>query len=183
MKAVLITGGAGFLGLHVARYFVKKGWNIRIFDIADLEKEEYPKDVEFIRGDVRDTSIVDKAVKGVDAVVHAAAALPLEKAQDIISTTVDGTKNILDSCLQNNVSRVVYISSTAVYGVPNHHPVVESDTLVGVGPYGHSKIAAEKLCAQYRKKGLTITTIRPKTFVGTHRLGVFEILFWELDIF
>ena len=122
MKAVLITGGAGFLGLHVARYFAKNKWEIRILDRADLSAEEYPKNIDFIQGDVRDKDIVTKAVAGVDAVVHAAAALPLEKADDIITTTVDGTKNILDACLQNNVSRVVYISSTAVYGVPDHHP-------------------------------------------------------------
>jgi nucleoside-diphosphate-sugar epimerase len=84
--------------------------------------------------------------------------------------------------LKAKTSRVVYISSTAVYGVPEKHPVYETDPMVGVGPYGESKIKAEEVCQQYRKKGLIITVIRPKTFLGTHRLGVFEILFdWIKD--
>ena len=82
----------------------------------------------------------------------------------------------------NKVSTFIYISSTAVYGVPKKHPVYETDLLVGVGAYGKSKIQAEELCRKYRKKGLNVTILRPKTFIGTHRLGVFEILFdWIKD--
>jgi len=179
---VLITGGAGFLGLHLARYFATKKWDIRILDIATFPADEYPQNVEFIKGDVRDIKKVQKAVKGCDLVVHAAAALPLRSSEEIITTNVDGTRNILDACVTNKVDRVVYISSTAVYGVPEKHPVYETDPMVGVGPYGESKIAAEGVCAEYREKGVVVTVIRPKTFLGTHRLGVFEILFdWIKD--
>ena len=66
--------------------------------------------------------------------------------------------------------------------MPKRHPIFEDDPLLGVGAYGESKIQAEKLCEDYRKRGLSVTIIRPKTFVGTHRLGVFEILFdWIKD--
>ena len=70
----------------------------------------------------------------------------------------------------------MYISSTAVYGVPEKHPLVEDDPLIGVGPYGESKIAAERLCTAFRSQGYCVPVLRPKTFLGTGRLGVFSEL-------
>jgi len=179
---ILITGGAGFLGLHLAHFFIKKGWHVKLFDIAPYPKGEYPDSVECLTGDVRSKKSLLKAIKGVNIVIHAAAALPLKSGSEIMATNVLGTRNVLEVSQMNRVKQVVYISSTAVYGVPEKHPVYEVDPMVGVGPYGESKIAAEKLCQDFRKKGLIVTVIRPKTFVGTHRLGVFEILFdWIKD--
>ncbi len=181
---VLVTGGAGFLGLHLAKYFSKKKAEVYLLDVAPFAKEEYPKSCRFMTGDVRDSSLINKIFKAsrFDYVIHAAAALPLWKASDIFSTNVGGTKNILEASRKNKVKRVVYISSTAVYGVPEKHPIVEEDQRVGVGPYGQSKIDAEDLCFSYMKNGLDVTIIRPKTFLGTYRLGVFEILFdWIHD--
>jgi nucleoside-diphosphate-sugar epimerase len=80
------------------------------------------------------------------------------------------------------VDRVIHVSSTAVYGVPDHHPLFETDPLIGVGPYGEAKIAAEQLCVEFRQKGLCIPILRPKSFVGPERLGVFALLFdWAPD--
>ena len=179
---VLITGGSGFLGLHLVNFFHKKKFKVRIVDLQTYPKNEYPKNVELILGDIRDKKVVKKAVDGVDFVIHAAAALPLWKAKDIYTTNIDGTKNILEASKRAKVRQVVYISSTAVYGIPKKHPIFETDPVHGVGPYGESKIAAEKLCEKYRSQKLSVTVLRPKTFVGTHRLGVFEILFdWIKD--
>jgi nucleoside-diphosphate-sugar epimerase len=76
----------------------------------------------------------------------------------------------------------VFISSTAVYGIPDHHPILEEDRLQGVGPYGSAKIEAERLCAEYRGKGLCVPVLRPKSFIGPERLGVFEILYeWAFE--
>jgi len=94
-----------------------------------------------------------------------------------ISTNVEGTRNVLEVAKKHNIKRVVYISSTAVYGVPKVHPLYETNPMIGVGNYGKSKIAAEKVCLEYRKKGLIIPILRPKTFIGTARLGVFQILY------
>ena len=179
---VLITGGAGFLGLHLARFFSQKKFEVYLLDIADFDKKEYPKNCHFIKANIRNKTSMYRYIKGIDFVVHAAAALPLWKFEDIFLINVDGTKNILEASLRNKINRVIYISSTAVYGVPEKHPIYENDRRVGVGPYGQSKINAENLCFQYIKKSLNITIIRPKTFLGTHRLGVFEILFdWIHD--
>lgn len=176
---VLITGGAGFLGLHLVHHFHKKKAKITLYDIAEYETAEYPKGVKTISGDIRDPEALKAAFKGQDVIVHAAAALPLWKKEDILTTTIDGTRNVLDAALAAKIKRVVFVSSTAVYGIPKKHPILEDDPYHGVGPYGIAKIEAEKICVDYREKnkGFTVPIIRPKTFIGTHRLGVFQILF------
>jgi nucleoside-diphosphate-sugar epimerase len=120
---------------------------------------------------------LERELAGADVVVHAAAGLPLWKPADIRQINVQGTRNVLDVCKSIGVPRAVHISSTAVYGVPDHHPLYEHDQMIGVGPYGESKVEAERICEQYRAQGLVVSIIRPKTFVGTGRLGVFQILF------
>jgi len=108
--------------------------------------------------------------------MHGAAALPLWKPADIFSTNVDGTRIVLRLAKKHDIDGVVFISSTAVYGVPKKHPLEETDPVVGVGPYGESKIQAEEACVKARADGLCVPIIRPKTFIGTGRLGVFQIL-------
>ena len=181
---ILITGGAGFLGLHLAKYFSKKKFDLYLLDIADFDKKEYPKKCNFIKGDITHKQLINRLFKEIkpDFAIHAAAALPLWKNTEIMKINVDGTENILNASLNNKTKRVIYISSTAVYGVPKKHPIVETDPRIGVGAYGISKIMAEDRCFKFIKKGLNVTIIRPKTFLGTHRLGVFEILFdWIHD--
>ncbi len=174
---ILITGGAGFFGLHQAHKLVSHGHQVEVLDIADFIAEEYPAGVKYHRGDIRDVKLLYRLMDGFDAVVHAAAALPLWKASEIMSVNMDGTRMVMEAARQRKIGRVVYISSTAVYGVPEKHPIEESDPMVGVGPYGHSKIGAELICQRYRQMGQHVTIIRPKTFIGTARLGVFQILF------
>src|SRR3990167_948568 len=176
-----ITGAAGFLGLHLAKKFNTNSFDLTLSYIQNFIKKDYSNG-KFLKADIRNSNKMDEFTKNKDAIIHAAAALPLWSKKDIYDINVNGTKNLLKNCLKNKVKHFVYISSTAVYGVPKKHPVYESDQLVGVGAYGKSKIQAEKLCKIYRKKGLNVTIIRPKTFIGTHRLGVFEILFdWIKD--
>lgn len=176
MARYLITGGAGFLGINMARYLLERGHEVVSLDIASFDYPERSKITEIV-GDIRDRVAVDKAMAGVNIVIHTAAALPLYKAEDIFSTDIDGTRNVLDSAHQHGVERFVQISSTAVYGIPDHHPLYETDKLIGVGPYGESKIKAEELCISYREKGMCVPVIRPKSFIGPERLGVFALLY------
>jgi nucleoside-diphosphate-sugar epimerase len=170
-----ISGGAGFLGLHLARRLLADGHRVRTLDVVPLDDAGLEAAVEERRGDVRDRDRVDELVAGADVVVHAAAALPIQASRESIrSVNVTGTENVLQAARDANVRRVVFISSTAVYGVPEKHPIEEDDPLVGVGWYGESKIDAEALC---RVAAIETTIIRPKTFIGPERLGVFEILF------
>ncbi len=172
----LITGGAGFLGINLCRHLLAQGHRVRSLDIAPFEYPERTQ-IDAMRGDVRDRTAVERALHGSEIVVHCAAALPLAPREDIVSTTVTGTRLLLDSAADHKVRRFVFISSTAVYGVPDHHPLFEADPLFGVGPYGGSKIAAEGLCTKARERGLCTSVLRPKSFVGPERLGAFELLY------
>lgn len=176
MAKYFITGGAGFLGINLVRYLLAKKHKCVSYDIAEFDYPEQKK-VTIYTGDIRDFETLKKAMKGADVVIHTAAALPLYSEEDIMSTDVDGTRNVLEAALQNKISRVVHVSSTAVYGIPDHHPLVEDDRLDGVGPYGKAKILAEEECLKYREKGLVVPIIRPKSFIGPERLGVFALLY------
>lgn len=175
-QTYLITGGAGFLGINLARYLLTRGHRVISYDIADFSYPERSQVTE-IKADIRDKIALGKAMQGVDIVIHTAAALPQYKPQDIYTTDIDGVRNVLQASLDAKVQRMVHVSSTAVYGIPDHHPLVETDKLDGVGPYGEAKVAAEAICQEFRNKGLCVPIIRPKSFIGPERLGVFALLY------
>src|SRR5436305_11677875 len=138
-----LSGGAGFLGLHLARRLLSDGHQVRTLDVVPLDDAELERSVEELRGDVRDGDRLRELVEGADVVVHAAAALPIQASREAIrSVNVGGTENVLIAARDAAVGRVLFISSTAVYGVPEKHPIEEDDPLVGVGWYGESKIDA-----------------------------------------
>lgn len=177
-KRVLITGGCGFLGVHLARQLIKGNYEVTLFDIADLDAKDLIGKVKYIKGDVLSKKDADNAVKNQDYIVHAAAALPILREKKIIfDVNINGTRNVLDASLKNRVKRFVFISSTAVYGIPRHLPEKETNPLDPIGYYGESKVAAENLCLEYSKKGLSVNILRPKSFLGPERLGVFELWF------
>jgi len=181
MARYLITGGAGFLGINLVRYLLERDHEVVSLDMADFDYPERDKIIEFT-GDIRDRAMVDKAMEGIDIVIHTAAALPLYTPEEIYSTDIEGTRNVLDSAHQNKVERFIHISSTAVYGIPDHHPLMEDDQRVGVGPYGEAKVEAEDICFEYRDKGMIVPVIRPKSFIGPERLGVFALFYdWAKD--
>jgi nucleoside-diphosphate-sugar epimerase len=173
-----ISGGAGFLGLHLARRLVTDGHEVRSLDLLELNDPPLEGRVREIRGDIRDEAAVRDLVDGARILVHAAAALPIRGSRkEIRSVNVDGTLTLLSAAAEAGVRRVVFVSSTAVYGVPEKHPIEEEDPLHGVGHYGESKIEAEDVCRAFMRRGLDCVILRPKTFIGPERLGVFEILF------
>lgn len=178
LKKVCITGGAGFLGVHLTRYLLRKGYQVTIIDIAKLDAQDLKGKVTEVNADIRNRKSLEKAVKGSEFVVHAAAALPIQRTKEkIFGVNVNGTKRVLEASKKLGVKRVVFISTTAVYGVPKHLPEKEDSPLDPIGYYGQSKLEAENLCFEYCKKGLEVTVIRPKSFLGPERLGVFELWF------
>jgi len=179
---VLVTGGAGFLGINLIRFLLERGHAAVSLDVAPFDYPDVRDRVVAIQGDIRDEQAVARAVEGVDAVVHAAAALPLYPPREIYTTDVEGTRTVFEAARRWGIGRVVHISSTAVYGIPDHHPLVEGDRLQGVGPYGEAKIQAELVALGYREVGMVAPILRPKSFVGPERLGVFALLYdWALD--
>lgn len=174
---VLVTGGAGFLGINLIRYLLNKGYGICSIDLAPFDYNDVKDRIDIVKGDIRDRNTANETMKGIDIVVHCAAALPLYSPEEIYSTDVTGTKILLEAAEHEHVRRFVMISSTAVYGIPDHHPIDETDPLQGVGPYGKAKIEAETVCLSFRNKGMCIPIIRPKSFVGPERLGAFALFY------
>lgn len=175
-QLVLISGGAGFLGINLCRHLLARGYRVRSMDIAPFDYPEHGV-LEVLQADIRDPNAVEHAMSGVDVVVHCAAALPLASREEIRSTDVGGTRTLLRIAARHSIERFIFISSTSVYGIPDHHPVYERDQLRGVGPYGWAKIDAEQLCVEARSQGRCVPILRPKSFVGPERLGAFELLY------
>lgn len=177
-----VTGGAGFLGINLIRFLLNKKQKVISLDIEPFNYADTSEDLIVIQGSILDKDTLRETMKGADIVVHCAAALPLYTPEQIRETNHTGTKNVLEVAQELGIPRVVHISSTAVYGIPDHHPLLETDPMHGVGPYGESKVEAEHECEEYRKKGMCIPIIRPKSFIGPERLGVFALLYdWAKD--
>ena len=175
MRHYFVTGGSGFLGINLVRKLVANGHSVTTFD---TEPFDYPERelVTSVRADIRDREALLEAMVGADAVIHAAAALPLNSKEYIFSVDVDGTRQVIDAAHRLSIDRFVHISSTAVYGVPKSGGLLEEAPLVGVGAYGKAKIEAEEIVASYRDR-MAVTIVRPKSFVGPERLGVFALLY------
>ncbi len=182
--SILVTGGTGFLGMHTCQYFADHGWEVTALDLKPFDEEDDTEGIEFVEGDVRDEESVREAIRDVepDVIVHTAAALPLWDDDEIWDVTVEGTRSVLWAAKESGVERVVYISSTAVYGTHDSHPITEESPLDGVGAYGNAKVEAERVCEDFRRMGMCVPILRPKTFIGPQRLGVFQVLFdWIED--
>ena len=172
----LITGGSGYFGSLLAARLHAAGHDCRVLDITDHPGRA--ADIEFCAGDIRDERAVEQALRQVDTVFHCVAMVPLsrDRAQfDAVNN--QATRALLDACLRNGVGKVVHLSSSAVYGVPESLPVTEQSAAAPREPYGVSKLAAEHHCHQYAARGLDVTILRPRTILGHGRLGIFQILF------
>lgn len=165
---VLVTGGAGFIGSHIAEYFAEAGHSVRILDnLATGYSQNIPQhgNVEFIKGDICDPSSVEKAVSGMDCVFHEAAlvSVPLscEKPVEAFRINTLGTLNILQACVRAEVEKFVTASSAAVYGNNPVLPKVESMYPEPASPYAISKLDGEYLAKMfYEEYGLRTTCLR-----------------------
>lgn len=180
---VLVTGAAGFLGTALVPHLLRTGrYRITALDRRPAAPAANPPEMRAVQGDIRDARLVGEVLEGVDAVVHCAAALPSHSTAEIRSVDVEGTGTLLEAARRRGTPRFVHLSSTAVYGLPEVTPTPESHPRHAVDPYNTAKIAAERLCERYREGGMCVPVLRPKTFIGPGRLGVFALLFdWALD--
>ncbi|MFG2040019.1 NAD-dependent epimerase/dehydratase family protein [Dactylosporangium sp. NPDC048998] len=173
---VVVTGAAGMLGTHLVERLLSTGERVRGVDRRGSTVPAHPR-LEHVEADIRDTTAMRRAFTGATAVVHCASALPSYPADVIRSVIVDGTRSVLDAAGDAGVPRVVQISSTAVYGLPKVVPTTEEHPREPVDTYSEAKADAEVVADKARADGMCLTTLRPKTFLGPGRMGLFAMLF------
>ena len=163
----LITGGAGFIGSHIARALLEQGADVRVLDNFSSGKRENLKglDVEILEGDLRDASVVTRAVEGVEVIFHEAAfvSVPesMEKPQECLDVNVTGTSMLFEAARKAGVGRVVIASSAAVYGDSDAMPLVENTPLKQLSPYAVSKRIDEMYAELFTNQfGLDVAALR-----------------------
>ena len=165
----LITGGAGFIGSNIASELLNKGYSVRILDNFSSGKREnlkgMEKDIELVEGDIRSYHIVQDSLKDIDVVLHQAALPSVPRSiKDPITTNdvnINGTLNILEAAVDLKVKRVVYASSSSVYGDNPVLPKVETMVPNPLSPYAVSKLTGEKYCNVFsRIYGLETVCLR-----------------------
>lgn len=170
-ERVLVTGGAGFIGSNLVDMLVKKGFEVVVFDnlssgkVTNIKKHFGNLYFSFVMDDLRDKDAVNKALKGVDAVFHLAAITSVPFSVRFPKVTrevnVDGTRNLLEACLEHYVKMFVFVSSCAVYGEPQYLPIDEKHPTSPLSPYAESKLEAENVCWSFHEKyGLRTVVLR-----------------------
>jgi nucleoside-diphosphate-sugar epimerase len=175
-----ITGGAGFFGLHLIDRLLSEDEEVVVYDTAELDQTYRQKPgVSYIKGDIRDKAALVDAMKGCDVIHHNAAVLPVSRSGKFFrDINVGGTRNVVEAALETGAKKVLFVSTSAVYGIAKQLPVTEETPLTPLGEYAHSKMEAEAFCKEFRAaNAIDISIIRPRTIIGTGRMGIFGILF------
>lgn len=159
---VLITGGSGLIGSALANYLVQKGTEV---NVLDKRKDLGLKGVNIHQGSILDKEDIKKAMKGCDYVYHLAAIVGVNLADgrslECLDVNVLGTRNVLECSLEEKVKRVLFASSSEVYGEPDKLPINEEFPLKPKSAYGWSKAVGEEYCKAFKKnKGLDYTIVR-----------------------
>jgi nucleoside-diphosphate-sugar epimerase len=167
MKNFLITGGSGFVGSHLAEQLIKNGHCVTILDdlntgnIKNLEKIK--EKINFVEGDVRDKLLLQEICKKKDGIFHLAARASVQesfiKFEEYQDVNVNGTENIFRQAHEYGI-KVVYASSSSVYGNPTELPIKENSSMNPINPYAQTKVDKENLATEYAKKGLQVIGMR-----------------------
>ncbi len=176
MAKVLVTGGAGYFGEALSRKLLSHGHRVRVLDVNAMSFQH--DKLEYHNCDIRDAAGVARACLGIDVVHHNVAQVPLAKDRTLFrSVNFDGTRILLDAARDASVKKLVYTSTSAVFGVPRELPVTARTPPAPREAYGKAKYEAEGLCDQAVDAGLDVSIIRPRTILGHGRLGIMQILF------
>jgi len=156
---ILITGGAGFIGSNLANFLVSKGNEVIVFDnivsgkLENLKQSLKRKNFKFIKGDVRDKELISSSMKGVEEVYHLAADPSVKDSatnpEGSFSINVDGTFQVLEAARKNDVKKIVFTSSSTVYGETKVLPTPEDHPLIPISNYAASKVADEVYISSY----------------------------------
>jgi len=173
----LVTGGSGFLGNLIARRLLAHGERVKVLDI--WEDPSRPKDIEYVACNILDRDGVARALRGVDIVHHNVALVPLTKSgANFLRVNAEGSRIAAEESLKAGVKAFIHMSSSAIYGAPEHCPITDDTPLRPIEIYGRAKLAGEQAVrAVCEAANLPLIVIRPRTILGEGRLGIFQILF------
>lgn len=172
MDKILVVGGAGYIGSHVAKEFFEKGYSVRVFDnLSTGYRENVLDGIEFVKGDIQDYSAILSALDGIDGVIHLAALKSAGESMsnpELYSTkNISGTINLLNACVHSGIEKFVFSSSAAVYGKPIYSPMDEAHPKNPENYYGYTKLSIEQTLRWYDKlKGLKHINLRYFNAVG-----------------
>jgi UDP-glucose 4-epimerase len=163
----LVTGGAGFIGSHLTEKLVNEGHTVSVIDNLNTGKEKNLEDVrkkiEFVKGDILDNELLENLTENIDGVFHQAALASVQdsfsKPEEYQNVNVDGTENILKLAKKKKF-KVVYASSSSIYGNPKRIPTKESDEKNPINPYAKTKLKKEELAKKYAKMGVKVIGLR-----------------------
>ena len=163
----IVTGGAGFIGSHITKKLVQQGNDVTVIDDLNTGKEKNLESVRnkinFVRGSILDMDLLVDLTKNVTGVFHQAALASVQdsfsKPDEYHNVNVNGTENILKLAKENNF-KVVYASSSSVYGNPTRIPIRESDDKNPINPYAETKLKKEELAVKYSKIGVKVIGLR-----------------------
>jgi nucleoside-diphosphate-sugar epimerase len=180
--ALLITGGSGYFGSVLTTIALARGDRVRIFDV-NPPGDDIAAHVDYVAGDVRDREAVALACKGIDVVLHNVAQVPLARDRHLFhAVNTLGTAHVLLAARDAGVRKVVHTSSSAIFGIPERNPVVETSPTRPLEAYGRAKLQAEQLCHDAARAGLDVTIVRPRTILGHGRLGLMAALFELVEV-
>ena len=176
MKKILVVGGAGYIGAHVAYLLQENGYGVRIYDDFSngLKSRIEGKFSDVVIGDVLDRQALIGACEGIDAVIHLAAKKAVGESVDnplkYYENNVGGTLNLLAAMSQKGVKKVVFSSTAAVYAPSDKLSITEDDLTEPLSPYGQTKLLSEKLISAVAKAGdLSAISLRYFNVVGALR--------------
>lgn len=178
--AILVLGGAGYIGSHTALELVKSGRDVVIADsLVTGYKKAIPEKARFYQGDIRDFEFLDNLFQQekIDAVIHFAAySLVGESVANPLKyygNNLYGTKILLEAMVKNNIDKIVFSSTAATYGEPENIPVLESDRTYPTNPYGETKLAVEKMFKWVAEAhGLRYVSLRYFNACGADENGI-----------
>lgn len=179
MSKVLVTGGGGFIGHAMVKYLLQKEFEVRAFDLAfQLEKNPPPTGAEIYKGSIMDVNDLMIAIKDCDYVVHLAAALGVKRTeQERLSTlniNIQGTANVLEACVRDNVKKIIFSSSSEVYGDQKKLPISEKNPLQPKSIYAITKLAGEEyLKAYHQRYGIDYSIVRFFNIYGPRQVAEF----------
>lgn len=173
-ERIVVTGGAGFVGSNVVRQLLKDGYKVVVLDdFYTGDDKNLPLDdpqLEIVRGSVTDYELVRDVVKGINVVLHLAARniiVSTKNPREDYEVNIGGTLNMLLAVRETGVKRLVYTSSTSVYGNPRYLPINEDDATNMLSPYAVSKFAGENYCkAFYESYGVSTAVVRYSNVYG-----------------